>query len=629
MPDDRRPRLNLFALPSQTTVLFAGILFVAGAPLLLRFDLRFVLLLPLLPLAVPAFALWDFLVEPARVRARFAAAPVPPALDALHARWERLSGKAGLSHPPRLLQTAHALRTPFAFGTFRLRYVLLPAWLAEEFDRALADDLYVQGEGDATAVEAILRHELAHFANGDVRLTFFARSFLKATVLTLLAYWAALVWQPVIYALIAPRAAELAAATPQLVALLPEPARAVLLDPPTQTAGDILVSLFSLTLAALPLVAGALVLWQRDWNLLLQVRELYADARVVQWMGDWRPIEAGLKWLKGRRAPHIAGAARRLAPWGPGAAPALGWPDAQAARGWWRAAPAPSWEQRRAVLERPEAAYGDPAAQGSRAGVLSLLLFVMMSSLLAPAQAGIGAEATLGVAFAALALGLTPTALVQLPDRRAARSAVRRAVLGWLRVFAWVPPVLALVALFAVLVRPDFLDLTIYSVAGVTPGRFGPAVENPVAYVAQAFAGTAFVYLLAGPLLLALFLRADLALKQRLMNWTGAAWPARRPAAAFLGITAALLALLWFGALPLLNWLAFPGILTPGWGRGAGVLLALAGAAAGWWAVRRGEARYAGVCPACGARTAEPPFLGAHCPQCGAVVAPWLTASDQ
>ena len=168
MPEERTARLNLFALPSQTTVLFAGILFVAGAPLLLRFDLRFVLLLPLVSLAVPALALWDFLIEPERVRARFAATPAPPALDALHARWERLSTQAGLPRPPRLLLTARPLATPFAFGTFRLRYVLLPAWLAAEFDRVLADDLYAVGEGDAAAVEAILRHELAQLLGASV-----------------------------------------------------------------------------------------------------------------------------------------------------------------------------------------------------------------------------------------------------------------------------------------------------------------------------------------------------------------------------------------------------------------------------------------------------------------------------
>ena len=59
-------KLNPFALPSQPTPLFAGIFLVIGGPLLAGFALRLQLLLPLLPVVVALFTLWDFLNAPDR-----------------------------------------------------------------------------------------------------------------------------------------------------------------------------------------------------------------------------------------------------------------------------------------------------------------------------------------------------------------------------------------------------------------------------------------------------------------------------------------------------------------------------------------------------------------------------------
>lgn len=54
---DVRSRLNLFALPSQTSLVFLGILIVIGLPLLMSLSGRFALLLPLLPVVVVLFTL--------------------------------------------------------------------------------------------------------------------------------------------------------------------------------------------------------------------------------------------------------------------------------------------------------------------------------------------------------------------------------------------------------------------------------------------------------------------------------------------------------------------------------------------------------------------------------------------
>ena len=75
------PKLNLFTLPSQTTILFAGIFLVIGVPLLAGFTLRFQVLLPLLPVVVLILTVWDFLVEPDRLLAWWRAAPLPVLSD--------------------------------------------------------------------------------------------------------------------------------------------------------------------------------------------------------------------------------------------------------------------------------------------------------------------------------------------------------------------------------------------------------------------------------------------------------------------------------------------------------------------------------------------------------------------
>ena len=82
-----KTRLNLFALPSQTTLIFAGILIVVGLPLLLSLTGRFALLLPLMPLVVLLFTLWDFLAEPVRIKRRYAAQPLMGVDGAWLTRW--------------------------------------------------------------------------------------------------------------------------------------------------------------------------------------------------------------------------------------------------------------------------------------------------------------------------------------------------------------------------------------------------------------------------------------------------------------------------------------------------------------------------------------------------------------
>lgn len=656
-----KPRLNLFALPSQTTLVFAGILIVIGLPLVMSLTGRFGLLLPLLPVVVLLFTLWDFLAEPVRMQAawqarRVAAEPsqVTRGLSEeagnededenreaerwLVKRVAAIAQEAGVQPAPILLKTTRSLDYPRAFGAWRQRYLLLPARLIPLLYQQ-AGDLNPQ---KARYVEVILHHELAHFANHDVALFYFARSLLQQTIFVLLAYWFALIWTPIIYQVgVSYLPGIVASASPELLATFsaafgPQVMEMVR-NPPQQTRTMMVIAWLELTMAVMPLVAGAIFLRLRDLNLLLRVRELYADARANAWLGQVAPLIADTqRWL--RASSFNAGAVRvtktkadarrwplprlRLA-----GTPPLSWPGTPV-KSVLRPSPQPEKNRREIVLAQPQLAYGTVADIGRRAGVVVLLLFLIMGSLLAPAQKGIGSEIGIGLGFLVLATGLTPSAIAHLPDLRAVRRDRRRAIGFYMLVFNSVLLVALLLALLGVLLRPGDLDLVMYAIAGSLPTSTAPVMADPVSYIVQAVLGSLLVYFVGAPLLLYAFLALDFRLKQLVLRWYGADWLAQRSAQVLLLISSTLTVVLWLGVAPLLHIVAFPLIIGFDWGLAAGVLLAgLCAAALAYW-LWRNDRCYRNRCPQCGYGVEVSFHLGLPCPHCGDQLQPWLAARE-
>jgi Zn-dependent protease with chaperone function len=627
------PKLNVFALPSQTTVIFAGILVVIAAPLLYSLtSLRFFITAPFLPLVVLLFTVWDFLAEPLRMQARFHAQPLPPSAQTLELHIYRLSHDVGLAHPPVVLQTLEPLTTPVTFGTWRRRFLLLPAWALEEFTRVLENP----DDPNRNHVDVVLRHELAHIVNQDVWLTMFARSLLKITVLTLLAYWFAQLWVPIVYVSGIQTIPELKRlAPPFLLAKLPEQVQEIVRNPPIPNSSFAYINGLEVSMTLLPIVAGAVVLWLRDWPLLLRVRELYVDARVETWLRDPKLIEDTLHWFPTVRvalrttgqqesSTHERPLQRvraRLS--GLRQPQPLSWPVANEISKTLMPGPHPTKTTRRQALRRPETIAGDAPAIGRRVGVLILLIFIMNASLLSPtAQQGIGSAVPLGVGLIFLALGLAPAVIAHLPDHRVVVDQARSAILRFVLVFALPLCLVILAEVGVVIFHPEWLQLVFYGAAGVSPATLLAVVDDPLSYMVQALAGAMLVYLVATPLLLAFFLRLDVWLKQRVLGWYGAERVRRRPQSVLLAVTLSLGAFLFWGVSPVIELIAFPFILTPDVRTliPVAVCWLLAGLASLlFWRVDR---RLHGLCGRCGQSTRMPFQLGAVCPHCGSELRP-------
>jgi hypothetical protein len=618
------PKLNLFALPSQTTILFAGILLVIGVPLLAGFALRFQLLLPLLPVVVLIFTVWDFLIEPDRQLARLHATPLPPGGGWLAERVTTLAHE--VATPPPMLLATDAVTMPFVLGTWRRRWLIVPAWFFMCWPDAPRD-----AEIDAD-LEVVLRHELAHFVNHDAWLTALARSLLKMTVAVTATYWFMWLWQPILYAVGITYLPALLEVYAPLLMIFPPEVQMLMYAPPPMTPARAITHWLEVTMALAPLLVGALFLWRRDWNLLLRVREVYADARVAAWLGATAPLEAALDRFRPPRAPASVPSQPRfsLRFWrrrlqAPEIAP-LSWALDLPLRGSWSPTPQPLVTTRRAVLRQPERVYGASKQIGVRSGVIVMLFYIIQVSLLTPGQVGIGLELAIGAGFVVLALGLTPLMLVRLPDERAIRRDLTAAT-GWfvLVLMAVLAPLL-LLALAAVQLWPQGIDIVLYAVAGAPPTTFAPVLDDPIGYIVQAVVGAFVAFVIAAPAVLWLVLWLDMRLKQRILTWCAAPWLARRSAPVFSATTLVLGVALWLGVLPLVSVLSFPFILeievdTVVKLVVAALLLLVAGLI--FWC---GDRRWHGRCPACGGAIKTPPQLGATCAHCHTLLVPWLLA---
>jgi hypothetical protein len=615
------PKLNLFTLPSQTTILFAGIFLVIGVPLLAGFALRFQVLLPLLPFVVLLFTVWDFLVEPDRLLARSRAAPLPADGGWLVERVAELAHRVGA--PPPLLRVTNASQSPFVIGTWRRRWLLIPFWFFERWPNGPLDT-----ETD-DLLDVVLLHELAHFVNHDAWLTALARSLLKMTVAVTAVYWFMWLWMPILYNIGIAYLPVLREIYAPMLAIFPPDVQALMVTPPPMTPARSTTYWLELAMALAPLLVGALFLWRRDWNLLLRVREVYADARVATWLCDARPLENALNRF---RPPASAPVQARFdlrfwRRWSSAAETTpLSWALDLPLHGRWAPTPQPEVETRRSVLHEPEHVYGTSQQIGVRSGVIVMLFYIVQASLLAPSQAGIGLELAIGAGFVVLALGLTPLMLVRLPDARAIRREITAAAGWFVLVLVVVLAPLLLLALVAVMVWPQGLDIVLYAIAGASPAAFAPVMDDPVGYIVQVVFGAFVAFVVVAPVLLWLALWLDMRLKQRILTWYGAPWLARRSALIFSAVTLVLGVALWLGVLPLVSVLAFPLILEFETGTVVKLvmtLLLLLTAGLLFW---RADRHWHGRCPACGGEVDASPNLDARCAQCHIVLAAWLLA---
>ncbi len=675
-------RLNVFALPSYTAIIFVliasvilGIAFTALLPGSRLWWPPVVLPLILLPLR-------DFLQWPDRLLRdyRSGASHVGAEAEAAQVRQQIESALASsaLTRPPELCITDAPVVIE-SFGTFRRRYVALGRGPAAILVRKLASRKHRQ------PYQAMLCHELAHFANHDMPLAQLSRSLLKMTVLVM----AANIWIGLLLVLfvvmVSPEilrpefwthmSERLAALTPGFSTLdiswvldslqQQNPYAFERLQGPAGRDALWLSSSLYLVGAQLPFVLVGAVLWLFYWPRLMRIRELYADARAAEMLHDPDAVIKALS-LHGllSLAPEPAPRTRRQR-----VRDDLG-------RALWQArglpmklplvgrlfALHPSLTKRQRCLADPVQVFGKWHEIAVTIGLAAILLDLATRGILTAAYIyEPGPFLPILIAFVITAIWLLPQVSVagrpiqqEPPGEQDAKprslSALRR---WWGRQQGNLPVQIALIVgvIAAMKLLMHFidlglvtfmrltdaigwgqaLDLWVYVMLGVgaegpLPGLMGVQVSWSEFAAMHVFRPMLYFGVALPPALFGL-LWADAALKRRALTWYGAGLQVRR---AFWVITGGLSFLLGLVVIPVLNHVLFPEIYSS-WSPAAivGIVLGLlAASASGAW-FWRADRRWAGHCPSCGQPVAGFYHPGKVCQngQCGQALHSWLVAS--
>ncbi len=615
-------RLNVFALPTRTTLLFALIILVIALPLLASFGSGSPICAPFIVFWMLLLPLRDFLRRPDSLREQYALTDARERFPMLTQRWGDLARTCAQIKPPRLLLTARDA-TLFTFGTFTRRFVAMSQPTANELERALS------AEATRARGEAVLLHELAHFVHHDVEMAYFSRSVLKITVFFMTLNFFVLALTPWLYNY-GRTFFDFRHMVPEelLNAITmgePALAQALVQMPVVEPVVWLRYEAFVLSAHA-PLILGSLILGGAYWRALLRTRELYADARVAQWQRTIQPLWEQLLRTQTFQVlqPRVANAGEKIRQWvtqwrlyNP-----LGW---HTPRGWFSAHP--TLAMRRECLDHPERIYGGEVTIGATAGLTVVLLNLTLGSLLLSRYLrGPNSGVPFLVGFSVLALSLLPS-LLALEQPRAYAKKITRVVLIF-TIIKLVPQYLAGLGLTAALLAdPSLVDQAAYA---LVPGAGANPVPTgiPLEFVLWVFViAPMFLFTLGMPLILILWLRWDAWLKRRVLRWYGAPWLARHPTRVFSAITVFLAAMLGMILLPILDALTIPTAhdlfdpLTLG-----GMSLALIAFGIGGTYFRSWDRRYADRCPQCGAAIAGDYVLGKQCLACGTRLHPSLVA---
>ncbi len=657
-PDPSPRKLDIFALPSYTAILFGlivavilGIAFTALLPGSQLWWPPVIFGLTLLPLR--DFLQWsDRLLREYRVRR----SPGDGASNDDPARREIEAALAALApdRPPELCITDVPVDIE-SFGTFRRRYVAVGRSAATILAKKLGSDKRRQ------PYLAMLRHELAHFANHDMSLAQLSRSLLKMTVLVMAAnIWIGLllvafviivspeILRPEFWMGLSERLSALAPGFPRLDltwmldSLQQQNPYAFerLQDPAGRSALWFSSSLY-LVGAQLPFVLTGVVLWLFYWPRLMRIRELYADARSAQMLHDSdAPLEALRQYDKLRLVPD-PGKPRGWQRFREGWIFAL-----LQARGLPLKLPVvgrlfelhPDAETRELCLADPVRVFGKPHEIAITVGLAAILLDLATRGIL---TAGYiyepGPFLPVLIAFVITAIWLLPQVCVS--GSRSGQGSLLLKIVSIVGIITAVKLFMHVIDLglvtFMRLVDAtgwgQALDLWVYVMLGVgaegpLPGLMGVEVSWATFTDMHVLRPMAYFGLALPPLLWGI-LWADAALKRRALTWYGLGAQVRRVFWISTIVFALLLALL---VIPVLNHLLFREIYTS-WSLATviGIVWVLLVALAGGFWFWREDRRWAGRCPSCGQQMMGYYYPGKVCQdeQCHQALHPWLVAS--
>jgi Zn-dependent protease with chaperone function len=644
LPEGRPGRLNVFALPTRTTILFGLILLAIFLPVVASLLGATPICGPFVVFCMLILPLRDFLRRPDQEISRLKAREELSAeQEALNEQIRRLSAQIGLRRPPRLVLAHHPSAGFRAFGSFTRRYLMIPAARAPAFRAELAS-------ADPTVrrrAEAVLLHELSHFVNGDVALSLFAHSLLRVTI----AFMAVSLWS----SLMMPFLYEMAIRFFDFKALLPPAILSTIqtidpqvgqfaVDPPhlPPQAWQHYVA-FALS-SYLPLLVSAAILLVSIWPALLRTRELYADARVVQWQGTrrhlWQALlhenafsvlqpapparrglrlaqrlfrarqpDLGMRFLPAESEPTLLGWARRFS-------------SLRAAH--------PRLTTRNACLDHPEQIYGSDRAIAAIAGITVVLLDLALGSLLTSRYLREpNATVPFVIGFTVLSLSLLPS-LCAIADPTALYRKVRRQTLIFTAIKLTAQLVTSAFFASALIIAPQTLDQAAYALIGAW-GNDLPPLGIPISFVLEVYVvRPLLLFALAMPITVGGLLWLDIRLKRAALTWYGLPLLRDHPIAFFWGLTGWLGLALWWIILPFYNVAAAPtahnlldpSVLAPMVATTLISVFVLAFLAAA-------HRRYAGICPDCRQAVPGPYRLGRRCPHCGKPLHQFLLEQDK
>jgi Zn-dependent protease with chaperone function len=620
---DRPPKLNVFALPTRTTILFALIVVVILLPALASLAGDTPVCEPFIVFWMLLLPLRSFLRRPDQEIQRGHMAELAPRFPVLARHIERLAAQLGLQREPRLLVSTEKETGPRTFGSFTRHYLAIPADRAPALQAALESHTHDERCG----VEAILLHELSHFANRDIVPAFFSRSLLWVALGFMTFNLLVNLLNPFLYNALVGFFDFTTMWPPELLQMMessnPEMARALLNPPKVGPATWVRYELYVFS-AHWPLIVGSLILLVFFWRALLRTRELYADARVAQWQGTTRFIHQEILRETVRRAIRPVSGFPRLPAW---LHQGMGFLSSGRATSF--LAHHPDLSTRQACLERPDRVYSTDLAIAVTAGVTVILLNLTLGSLfLSRYLRGPNATVPFVLGFTILSLSLLPHLCVFAGPSSELRGKIARLVLVFTGIKLVPQYALGLSVAATVIIDPQVIELAAYTLVGAG-GENLPPLGVPVSFVLEMFVlRPAILFTIVMPITLILLLLLDARLKQMALTWYGAPLIQKHPVALFWGLTGWLALVLWFVVLPVYNVATVPTAHTLFdpliLGR---MVLTLLISAVGVIFFAMIHRRYAGRCPRCTGVISSPYRLGMTCPHCSELLHPWLLAN--
>ncbi len=619
-------RLNLFALPSRTTLLFLLILVVIYVPILATFFAPSPVCAPCLLLGMVLLPLRHFLRDPEQTIAKEQLAAPTPDFTLLNETIAQCARETAKVTKPRVMVSSNTANNVWTLGTFRRAYLAFSTDMAQEMQHLLQS-----GNERMARARAIVLHELAHWRHNDVWLASLARSVLVVTIvfmaLNLIVHW----MTPSLYYGFIRFYDFTQSPWSELISLMERdmPNLREMLDPNNPIVAarwvDYRIAIFS---SFMPLIVGSVLLLIFFWRALLRTRELYADARVVEWQnGDAEPLWEGLTVASTVEAiqPKRRTWRDRIGGWLSG----LRLTETERGGRWrtWLASH-PHSEQRRATLDAPYKIYGDDLSIALVAGAAVVLLnFNLLSLFYSATLRGPNSVPAFALGFTVISLSLVPFLCQYEGTLRALFGKVRKIVFIFTGI-KLIPQLFgAALLIYVAFVEPSVLQRALEaSVRADLPAGFanellGLFLENFVIRPAILFA-------LFMPAFLIGYAFLDLWVKRKMLYWFGFEFLTRHSAFVFAYSTGVLALVLIFAILPIVDWVTIPTAHDPLEPTVLVPLIAFAiFAILHFIAFQILDRRYARICLHCKRHVASAYKLGMRCEHCGTLLNSWLVAN--